>query len=105
MCVEARLLTAPVAEALHLPVSEGLLIERVTPGGPAEHAGLRGGDRQAILGLRRIVLGGDVLTGIDAQPITEQMNLNLDLNRSRPADKVKSTHYPHTPQTHAKRTL
>src|ERR1700676_3497253 len=29
MGVEARLLTPPVAEALHLPVSEGLLIERV----------------------------------------------------------------------------
>ena len=44
MGVEARLLTPPVAEALHLPVSEGLLIERVTPEGPAAKAGLRGGD-------------------------------------------------------------
>ena len=38
MGVEARVLTPPVAEALHLPVSEGLLIERVTPGGPAANA-------------------------------------------------------------------
>src|SRR6476620_5550336 len=35
MGVEARVLTPAVAEALRLPVSEGLLIERVTPGGPA----------------------------------------------------------------------
>src|SRR5229473_384969 len=93
MGVEARLLTPAVAEALHLPATEGLMIERVTPGGPAEHAGLRGGDRQAILGLRRILLGGDVVTGIDGRPITGQMDLNLALNRKRPGDKVKVEYY------------
>jgi S1-C subfamily serine protease len=82
-----------VAEALHLPVSEGLLIERVTPGGPAERAGLRGGDRQAILGMRRILLGGDVVTGIDGRPIAGQMDLNLALNRKRPGDIVKVEFY------------
>jgi S1-C subfamily serine protease len=93
MGVEARLLTPAVAEALHLPVNEGLMLERVTPGGPAERAGLRGGDRQAILGMRRILLGGDVVTGIDGRPITGQMDLNLALNRKRPGDKVKVEYY------------
>jgi S1-C subfamily serine protease len=86
-------LTPPVAEALRLPVSEGLLIERVTAGGPAAKAGLRGGDRQAILGLRRILLGGDVVTGIDGRPITGQMDLNLALNRKRPGDTIKLEYY------------
>jgi S1-C subfamily serine protease len=93
MGVEARLLTPPIAEALHLPVTEGLLIERVTPGGPAASAGLKGGDRQAVLGMRRILLGGDVVTGIDGRPITGQMDLNLALNRKRPGDKVKVEYY------------
>ncbi len=93
MGVEARLLTPPVAEALHLPVSEGLLIERVTPEGPAAKAGLRGGDQQAILGMRKILLGGDVVTGIDGRPITGQMDLNLALNRKRPGDTVKVEYY------------
>src|SRR5579863_5021583 len=93
MGVEARLLTPAVAEELHLPVSEGLLIERVTPGGPAAAAGLRGGDRQAILGMRKILLGGDVVTGIDGRPITGQMDLNLALNRKRPGDVVKVEYY------------
>ena len=91
--IEARVLTPAVAEALRLPVSEGLLIERVNPGGPAERAGLRGGDRQAILGLRRILLGGDVVTAIDGRPITGQMDLNLALNRKRPGDAVKVEYY------------
>jgi S1-C subfamily serine protease len=93
MGVEARLLTPAIAEALHLPVSEGLLIERVTPGGPAATAGLRGGDREAILGMRRILLGGDVVIGIDGRPMTGQMDLNLALNRKRPGDTVKVEYY------------
>ena len=93
MGVEARVLSAPVAEALKLPVQEGLLIEQVTPGGAAERAGLHGGNRQAILGMRRILLGGDVLTAIDGRPITGQMDLNLALNRKRPGDVVKVEYY------------
>ena len=91
--VEARVITPPVAEALKLPVEEGLLIERVLPGGPAERAGLHGGDRTAILGMRRIMLGGDVLTGIDGRPIAGQMDMNLALNHKRPGDTVKIEFY------------
>jgi S1-C subfamily serine protease len=93
MGVEARVLTPAVAEALRLPVNEGLLIERVNSGGPADRAGLKGGDRQAILGMRRILLGGDVVTAIDGRPITGQMDLNLALNRKRPGDTVKVEYY------------
>ena len=93
MGVSARVLTPAMAEALRLPVNEGLLIERVSPGGPAEHAGLKGGERQAILGMSRIVLGGDVVTAIDGRPINGQMDLNLALNRKRPGDTVKVEYY------------
>jgi S1-C subfamily serine protease len=93
MGVSARVLTPAMAEALRLPVTEGLLIERVTSGGPADHAGLKGGDRQAILGMSRIVLGGDVVTAIDGRPINGQMDLNLALNRKRPGDTVKVDYY------------
>jgi S1-C subfamily serine protease len=86
-------------------VQEGLLIERVTPGGPAERSGLRGGNRVAILGMRRILLGGDVLTGIDDRPITSQMDLNLALNRKRPGDTVKVEFYRGGQKTEAQVTL
>jgi S1-C subfamily serine protease len=105
MGVEARVLTPPVAEALHLPVNEGLMLERVNPGGPAANAGLKGGDRQAILGMRRIVLGGDVVTAIDGRPITGQMDLNLALNRKRPGDIVKVEYYRDGKKLEAQVTL
>ena len=53
----------------------GLLIERVTPGGAAERAGLRGGNRAVVLGLRRLLLGGDVLVSIDGRPIASDLEL------------------------------
>jgi putative serine protease PepD len=105
MGVEARVLSPAVAEALHLPVNEGLMLERVNPGGPAANAGLRGGDRQAILGMRRILLGGDLITAIDGRPITGQMDLNLALNRKRPGDTVKVEYYRGGQKAEAQVTL
>jgi S1-C subfamily serine protease len=93
MGVQAWALTPSLAEALNLPVNEGMLIERVTPGGPAERAGLRGGNREAVLGMRRILLGGDVLVGIDGRPIASQLDMNLVMNRKRPGDTVKVQFY------------
>jgi S1-C subfamily serine protease len=93
MGVQAWALTPSLAEALNLPVSEGMLIERVTPGSPAERAGLRGGGREAVLGMRRILLGGDVLVGIDGRPLASQVDMNLVMSRKRPGDTVKVQYY------------
>src|SRR6266436_8443338 len=61
-----------LAEALDLPVQEGLLIETTTRGGPAATAGLHGGDREARAGMLRIAIGGDVIVGIDGQKVTNK---------------------------------
>jgi putative serine protease PepD len=89
--------TLPVAgwlsEALDLPVQDGLLIETVTRGGPAAAAGLHGGDRVALAGMRRIAIGGDVIVEIDGQKVSNQFDLNVILNRKRPGDAVNVTVY------------
>jgi S1-C subfamily serine protease len=82
-----------LAEALDLPVQEGLMIEEVTRGGPAAAAGLRGGDREAMAGMRRIIIGGDVIVAIDNQKIASQLDMNVVLNRKRPGDTVTVTVY------------
>jgi putative serine protease PepD len=91
--VEVRPLWPGLVEALDLPVEEGLLIERVTSGGPAERAGLRGGNRIAQAGMRRILIGGDVLVALDGQKTAGQLDLNVFLNRKRPGDTVTLTLY------------
>ncbi len=82
-----------LSEALDLPVKEGLLVELVTSGGPAATAGIRGGDRVVQAGMRRIHIGGDVITAIDNQKVGSQLDVNLVLNRKRPGDTITVTVY------------
>ncbi|MGC0772816.1 MAG: trypsin-like peptidase domain-containing protein, partial [Candidatus Acidiferrum sp.] len=82
-----------LAEALDLPVQEGLLIEEAKRGGPAAAAGLHGGNQEALAGMQRITIGGDVIVAIDGQSITNQSDMNLVLNRKRPGDTVSVTVY------------
>src|SRR5947207_7598520 len=82
-----------LSEALDLPVKEGLLVERATKGGPAAADGIRGADRVAQAGMRRIYIGGDVIVAIDSQKIAGQFDVNVLLNRKRPGDTVTVTLY------------
>jgi S1-C subfamily serine protease len=82
-----------LAEALGLPVQDGLLVETVTRGGPAASAGIHGGDRTATAGMRRIYIGGDVIVAVDGQKVANQLDLNVILNRKRPGDKIAVTVY------------
>src|SRR5258708_12348162 len=63
--VETLPVTRWPSEALDLPVKEGLLVEKATKGGPAAAAGIHGADRVVQAGMRRIHIGGDVITAID----------------------------------------
>lgn len=91
--VETLPVSGYLAEALDLPTQEGLLVETVSRGGPAATAGIRGGDRIAQAGMRRIYIGGDVIVAIDGQKIASQFDVNVLLNRKRPGDTVTVTIY------------
>ncbi len=82
-----------LAEALDLPVQEGLLVEQTTKGSPAAASGIRGGDKVAQAGMRRIMIGGDVIVGMDGQKVSNQFDINVILNRKRPGDTVTITLY------------
>ncbi|HEY0701747.1 MAG TPA: trypsin-like peptidase domain-containing protein [Candidatus Acidoferrales bacterium] len=88
---EGRAIWPGLAEALKLSVDQGILIERVVPGGPAAQAGIHGGTKSGTLGLQQLLVGGDVLIAIDGKAVTTQMDLNLMLNRSWPGNTVTLT--------------
>src|SRR5690242_10735329 len=51
---DGRALWPELAEALNIPVKQGMLIERVAPGGPAAQAGIRGGMRTVLAGMQEL---------------------------------------------------
>jgi S1-C subfamily serine protease len=82
-----------LAEALDLPVQDGLLVEQTTKGSPAAAAGIHGGDKMARAGMRTIMIGGDVIVGIEGQKVSNQFDIDYILNRKRPGDTVTVTLY------------
>ena len=88
---EGLALWPDLAEAIGLPVQQGLLIERVEPKGAAAQAGIRGGTRTVQAGLQQIRIGGDVLIAVNGKSVTGLADLNLMLNRSQPGDTITLT--------------
>ena len=60
-----------LAEALTLPVDKGVLVAQLAQGGPAAVAGVRGAQREAVVGNRRVLAGGDILTALDGVAIDD----------------------------------
>jgi S1-C subfamily serine protease len=82
-----------IADQLGLPSDSGLLVQRVLPGGAAEHAGLKGGTERAYLGNTPIMVGGDLIVAIDGQDVQDQQQLNQIMNNHRAGDTVRVTIY------------
>jgi 2-alkenal reductase len=57
--------TPSLARRLKLRVRVGALVDSVSAGGPADRAGIRGGNSELVFQGRRVVKGGDVIVAID----------------------------------------
>src|SRR5438309_7979952 len=82
-----------IADELGLPSDYGLLIVRVTPGGAAERAGLRGGSERAYLVNTPIIVAGDLILAVDGQQVQDQQQLSRIMNSHRAGEVVKVTIY------------
>ncbi len=80
-----------IAESIGLPVDSGILIERVLPGGAAERAGLRGGTQRMYMGNQPVMLGGDLIVGLNGQEIATAQDLSSAMNQHRAGDTVTLT--------------
>jgi S1-C subfamily serine protease len=68
----------------------GVLVEAVPPGTPAAHAGVRGGNHEALdeRDGSVVVLGGDVLTHIDGHAVATMDDVHTLLGKRRPGQRV-----------------
>jgi S1-C subfamily serine protease len=75
-------ITAALAGALELPVDSGILVAQLYNGGPADAAGMRGAQREVVVGNQRILAGGDIVVAIDEIPIMAWEDLSAYLELS-----------------------
>lgn len=77
---------------MDIPMDQGLLVTEVTPGSPVAAAGIRGGDRIVPVGRYRLLVGGDIITAINGEPITDIKGLTVYLEtETRVGDTVEVT--------------
>jgi S1-C subfamily serine protease len=77
---------------MDVPVDEGLLMIEVVPGGPADRAGIRGGDRIVQLGNVQLPLGGDIVTAINGEAVDDLQELTVYLEtQTQVGDTVEVT--------------
>ncbi|HXZ38610.1 MAG TPA: trypsin-like peptidase domain-containing protein [Thermodesulfobacteriota bacterium] len=77
-----------LAQVLKLKVERGAMVIEVTQGGPAEKAGLRGGNRQIQVGNVVIIVGGDVITRIDQSEVKDADDLIKHIRERKPGEVV-----------------
>jgi S1-C subfamily serine protease len=88
---EGTEITPAIAKLFGLPVERGLLVEGVVPRSPAAQAGLRAGERIIVSGDKVYALGGDIVTGINGEPVTGAATLARVLLEARPGDVARLT--------------
>ncbi len=84
-------LTPRLVEYAKLPISQGVLISQLAPGGNAEKAGLKGGTRQVQYGSSIFYLGGDIIVAIDNEKVEDLNGLYLALLPKKSGEKVAVT--------------
>jgi S1-C subfamily serine protease len=77
-----------VAKYLKLPVERGAMIAEVVKGGPADKAGLRGGNRNIQVGNTVIKVGGDIIVKVDQTDVDTNTELIHHIREKKPGDTV-----------------
>ena len=89
--VSSQALYPQLADKLGLDTTFGGLIADVVAGGPAEKAGLEGGDEKLTFQAGEYKVGGDVILDVDSHPVIEPDDLARLVSTKRPGEKVTLT--------------
>jgi S1-C subfamily serine protease len=84
-------ITPDIAQALNLPVDQGVLVEQVLNGGPADDAGINGATGQATIGGQTVPIGGDIITKVDGKEVTGMDEVISAVNSHKPGDELTLT--------------
>jgi S1-C subfamily serine protease len=86
--VSSQSLYPQLADKLGLDTNHGGLIAEVVPGGPADDAGLQGGDKRIRYQAGSYRTGGDVILTVNGHPVVRPDDLARLISALQPGDKV-----------------
>jgi len=91
--IAGRDMTPSVAEAMNLDKNtKGTLVVQITEGGPAEAAGLQGGDEIVTIAGIPVDIGGDIIIGINGRSMHTFYDLRFYVSRTNvPGDIITLT--------------
>jgi len=90
--ISGKNMNPAIAKAMNTDVTSGYLVEFVVKDGPADKAGIRGGSRSVTIEGVNVMIGGDIIIGIDGQPVRIIDDLlSYLIENTRPGDTVKLT--------------
>jgi S1-C subfamily serine protease len=84
-------ITPDLAKAINLPVSAGVIVQSVVKGGPADKAGVEGGDTSATIEGAEVSLGGDIITEVDGKKVAGMDEIVNLVNAAKPGDTLELT--------------
>jgi|SRR4051794_1191191 len=82
-------ITPELAKALNLPVKEGVIVQTVVKGSPADKAGLEAGNTAATINGQEVRLGGDIITEANGKKIATMEQLVEAIQESKPGDELE----------------
>jgi S1-C subfamily serine protease len=84
--------TPDVAQAMGLTQGQqGVLVEQVVQGSPAEQAGLRASDKTVTINGQSVQVGGDIITAMDGQAVNTMQELQAMLAKAEAGQKMTLT--------------
>jgi S1-C subfamily serine protease len=90
--IQGRNVTPELAKTLNLPAEQkGVLVEQVEVNSPADEAGLHGSFKPMTIAGEQITVGGDIITAIDQQPVSQVEDLQRFLQQAEAGQKVTLT--------------
>jgi len=77
-----------VAKYLKLKIERGAMIAEAVKGGPAEKAGLKGGDQRVQVGNMIVIVGGDIVVKADQHDVKTHDELIRYIREKKPGDTI-----------------
>ena len=90
----------PLPLVFALGISPGYIVETIEPGSPAEKIGLRGGSFPVVIGNNEFLLGGDVISEVNGEELTDMETVFRIARSLKVGDTIQLKYYrdgiPHT---------